>query len=85
MVGLVLYFLKIFLEIFPFLGLFPLQKFFLLPFLDTFLIALHNDGDEDILNSSVEENHEEDEVELSRQALCPGLEEGIVDDIAVEE
>ena len=84
-VGLVLDFLEIFLEVLPFLGLLPLQKLFLLPFLDAFLIALHDDGDEDVLNGSVEEDHEEDEVELPGQALGPGLEEGVVDNIAVEE
>ena len=84
-VGLVLDFLEIFLEVLPFLGLLPLQKLFLLPFLDAFLIALHDDGDEDVLDGSVEKDHEEDEVELPGQALGPGLEEGVVDNIAVEE
>jgi hypothetical protein len=37
------------------------------------------------LDCGIEEDHEEDEVNLSGEALSPGLEEGVVDDISVKQ
>lgn len=77
-------FFKIFLEVFPFLCLLVLNHLLLFSLLDTFLIALHDNGHENVLNSGVEEDHKENEIDLPRKALCPGFEEGIIDDISVE-
>lgn len=78
-----LHFLQIFLEVLPILGFPFLYEFFLLALLDAFLVALHDDGHENVLDCSVEEDHEKDEIDLSRKALGPGLEEGIVDYISI--
>lgn len=79
------YFLQIPLEILSILGFPFVYEFFLFTFLDAFLVALHDNGDEDVLDCSVEEDHEDYEVDLSRETLSPGFQEGIIDDISVEE
>ena len=80
-----LYFLEVSLEVLPVLCLFALDKFLLLSFLDAFLVAFHDDGDEDVLDCGVEEDHEEYEVDLSGESFSPGLQEGVVDDVSVEQ
>lgn len=77
-------FFKIFLEVFPFLCLLVLYHLLLFSLLDTFLIAFHDNGHENVLNSGVEEDHKENEIDLPRKTLCPSFEEGIIDDISIE-
>lgn len=56
----------------------------MLSFLYTFFISLHYNGHEDVLNSSIEENQKDNEVDLARKPFSPGLKESIVDNITVE-
>lgn len=79
------YFFKILLKIFSFLGLLPFDHFLLLSLLNALLVPLHNDGHKNVLDSCVEENHEENEVNLAWQTFSPSFKESIVDYVAIEE
>ena len=68
-----------------FFQLFPLfDHFLILSFFDTFLIPLHDNCNEHILHSCVEQYHEYYQVYLPHQSLRPCLQECIVHYISVE-
>ena len=77
--------LQVFFKVLSVFCLFVLEHFLLFPFLYAFLVALHDDGDEHILDGSIEENHEENEVNLSGESFGPSLQKGVVHNISVEE
>lgn len=58
--------LQVFLELLFLLRLLFLQHFLVLPFFDTFFIALHDDGNKDILYCCIEKNHKNNQVNLTR-------------------
>lgn len=51
---------------------------------DAFLITLHDDCYEDILDCCVKKNHKDDQINLSWQSLGPSLQERIIDNITIE-
>lgn len=78
------HFLQIPLEILSILRFPIFYELFLFALLYAFLVAFHDDSDENVLDCSVEEDHKEYEVDLPRKALGPSLQEGIIDNISVE-
>lgn len=53
--------------------------------LDTFFIAFHDDCDEHILHSCVEQYHKHYQVELAAQPFSPSLQKRIIDYIPIEQ
>ena len=58
--------LQVFLELLFLLWLLFLQHFLVLSFFDAFFIALHDDGNEDVLDCRIEKDHKNNQVNLTR-------------------